>query len=607
MKSPMKSRMKSPKNPLKKSPANPTSKPAEMPAGIRIITDEAGTPVDIEVPRPDAPPLRMLGHGGSAREEAVLVPLEQAGRALPVLLGLGMGHALRALLARHDGPVAVVDKERALVELVRPGLAALLEDPRVLFVQGEPGAQGAERALKELSRWQEAQGGMPLLALPHPFHMRFDRAWYGALRERLEASRKFDFWGKARQPRFRDDVPRLLLITSRYFLVGEVAAACERIGVKQRTLTLENDEISSEDFVKSLLREALEFRPDAVLTLNHLGVDREGVLTELLEKLELPLVSWFVDNPHLVLHLYRGLSSPWLAIFTWDHDNIASLREQGFTHVFHLPLGTDPTRFRPEVKPLNGLRAPVAFVGNSMVYKVAKRMEKGHLPAALLRNYREVAAAFTRSSERSVRDFILSRSPELAAAYDGLPDTEARLAYETMLTWESTRQYRASCVQALFDIAPGTEQGKGVTPLIIGDDGWKINLRHERRPWRWHPPLAYYDELPRLYPACDINFNCTSMQMKGAVNQRVFDVPAAGAFVLTDWREQMDELFEPGKEIICYREPGEVPELARWWLAHPDARRKVVAAGRKRVLACHTWEARLRTMLETLKQVFGSR
>ncbi len=72
-----------------------------------------------------------------------------------------------------------------------------------------------------------------------------------------------------------------------------------------------------------------------------------------------------------------------------------------------------------------------------------------------------------------------------------------------------------------------------------------------------------------------------------------------------DHLEQMDELFEPGKEIICYRDPGEVPELVRWWLDHPEARRKVVEAGRKRVLACHTWEARLRSMLDTLKSVFG--
>ena len=580
-----------------------------MSADIRIIGDEKGNPVDIEILRSGSLPLRMLGPGGPAREEAVLAPLDQAGQeVLPVLLGLGMGHALRALLTRHAGPVAVVDKERALAEIVRPGLADLLADPRVFFVEGASGEEGAGRALKELSRWQEARGGAPFLPLPHPFYMRLDRAWYGSLRKHLEASRKFDFWGKARQPRFRDDMPRLLLITSRYFLVGEVAAACGRIGVRQRTLTLESDEISSEDFVKSLLREALEFRPDAVLTLNHLGVDREGVLTELLAKLELPLVSWFVDNPHLVLHLYRGLSSPWMAIFTWDRDNIDSLRKQGFSHVFHLPLGTDPTRFRPDAAPLEGLRSAVSFVGNSMVYKVAKRMEKGRPPAALLRNYRKVAEAFTRSPERSVRDFIRAFSPHLAEAYDGLPDMEARLAYETMLTWEATRQYRAACVRALFDAAPEDPAGKNdVIPLIIGDDGWKINLRHERRPWRWHPPLAYYDELPRLYPFCDINFNTTSMQMKGAVNQRVFDVPAAGAFVLTDWREQMDELFEPGKEIVCYREPGEVPELIRWWLAHPDARRRVAAAGRKRVLACHTWEARLRVMLATLKQVFGSR
>lgn len=574
-------------------------------ADVRIIRDEAGNPVDIELQRSDALPLRMLGSGGAAREEAVLAPLDQEKEdVLPVLLGLGMGHALRALLERHSGPVAVVDREGPLVDLMRSELAPLLHDPRVILIEGNPGNEGLEQVLKALSLWQEEQGGAPFLPLAHPFYQRLDRAWYGELRQRLEASRKFNFWAKARLPRFKDEVPRLLLITSRYFLVGELAAACDRIGVQHHTITLENDEISSEDFVKSLLHEAVTFRPDAVLTLNHLGVDREGVLTDLLGKLELPLVSWFVDNPHLVLHLYRGLSSPWLVIFTWDRDNIPSLREQGFSRVFHLPLGTDPSRFRPDLEALDDVRSAVSFVGNSMVHKVAKRMQKGRLPAALLKNYREVAASFAKSSQRSVRDFILSLSPEISGAYENLPDSESRIDYETMLTWESTRQYRAACVQALFDV-PAGEDGSSPVPLIVGDDGWKINLRHERRPWRWHPPMAYYDEVPRLYPSCDINFNTTSMQMKGAVNQRVFDVPAAGAFVLTDWREQMDELFEPGKEIICYRDPGEVPELVRWWLDHPEARRKVVEAGRKRVLACHTWEARLRSMLDTLKSVFG--
>ena len=86
-----------------------------MSADIRIIGDEKGNPVDIEILRSGSLPLRMLGPGGPAREEAVLAPMDQAGQeVLPVLLGLGMGHALRALLTRHAGPVAVVDKEKCV-------------------------------------------------------------------------------------------------------------------------------------------------------------------------------------------------------------------------------------------------------------------------------------------------------------------------------------------------------------------------------------------------------------------------------------------------------------------------------------------------------------
>lgn len=579
---------------------------------FRLIHDDAGNLIDLEVTRDGAEkgplsPLRMLGPGGAKREQAALEPLRQtlahpASRpVLPVLLGAGMGHALARLLETADSLpgaadaasgtplIAVADKEGDLIRAA--GLD--LSDPRLLHI-----AQAdAEAALAALSHWQTARGGLPFLPLVHPFYQRLDKAYYGFLREQLQASQRFDFWSKARQPRFRSDKPRLLLITSRYFLMGEVAGACARLGVPHRLLTLEDDEVASRDFVAELLKEVVEFQPDAVLTLNHLGVDREGLLTDLLARLELPLASWFVDNPHLVLHLYEGLASPWLTIFTWDKDNIPSLRAQGFTHVFHLPLGTDPERFRPgqgRVAPAEW-RADVSFVGNSMVYKVAQRMRRGHFPRHLLLRYRDVASAFAASTDRSVRDFIHAYSPALAAAYEALPDREEQLAYETLLTWEATRQYRADCVRRLL----------AFHPLIVGDEGWRVVLRHEKRPWRWHNALNYYEELPRFYPLSAINFNATSVQMKGAVNQRVFDVPAAGAFVLTDWREQMDELFEPGTEMVSYRHPDEVPELARRYLDHPAERQAVSRAGRRRVLACHTWEHRLQTLLRTMREVYG--
>ncbi|MDR2696595.1 MAG: DUF3880 domain-containing protein, partial [Deltaproteobacteria bacterium] len=315
----------------------------------------------------DGRELRMLGPGGPKRELAILEnPALDAAR-LPVLLGAGMGHALRALLGKMppELPLAVADKEEDILELT--GLRAEFAAERITWFN----ADDPDECLRQLARWRMRHGNLPLLPLPHPFYLRLDRAWYGALRDRLGAGGRPDFWSRAVRPRFRSSAPRLLLMTSKYFLMGEVVRACERLQVQHCLLTLEDEEVARQEFVERLLKVVLDFNPDAILTLNHLGVDREGVLTELLAQLQLPLASWFVDNPHLILHLYDKLVSPWAAIFTWDADNLPGLRELGFEHVFHLPLGTDPERFAPPSgagPPVADWRSRVSFVGNSMVY-----------------------------------------------------------------------------------------------------------------------------------------------------------------------------------------------------------------------------------------------
>ena len=581
---------------------------------VIIHRAEDDSPIDVElVPQKGAAAGRrlfMLGPAGAERELAVLAPLAAPGtastpdtpgkpdaprRKLPVLLGSGLGHAIEALLQRTDAdlPIAIVDKEEDILR--QTGLRERFTSPRLHWIH----AADSNAALTALTRWQEKHGGAPLLPLPHPFYLRLDREWYQNVRTHAEASSRFDFWGKAVQPRFADANPRLLLITSKYFLMGEVAAACARLGVSHRLLTIDDKEVGKTDFVEGLLKEVLTFRPDCILTLNHLGVDREGVLIELLERLQLPLASWFVDNPQLIIHMYKRLVSPWTSLFTWDADNIPELRAQGYTHVHYLPLGTNPERFRPrsarERLSFRFFPAKISFVGNSMLYKVAQKMRKNAFPRELLVGYRETAARFSASAERSIRRFLLEGSPGVRAAYDALPSDDARLEYEAMLTWEATRQYRAACVEQTLPFAP----------VLVGDQGWKHIFKSEAPTWRLHPEVTYYDELPQIYPLSEINFNCTSQQMKGAVNQRVFDVPAAGAFVLTDWREQMDELLEPGKEVIAYKDPGEIRELVAYYLAHPRERRRVAEAGRRRVLADHTWEQRLAAVIRTMKATYG--
>jgi spore maturation protein CgeB len=75
--------------------------------------------------------------------------------------------------------------------------------------------------------------------------------------------------------------------------------------------------------------------------------------------------------------------------------------------------------------------------------------------------------------------------------------------------------------------------------------------------------------------------------------------------LLTDYREQAERLFEPGREIICYRTPEEAEALAGEYLARPEARRSVASAARRRILHEHGYDRRLRTLMDTMRAIYG--
>lgn len=392
--------------------------------------------------------------------------------------------------------------------------------------------------------------------------------------------------------------PRLLLLTSAYFLLGELAEACRRLDVPHLLLDLGAREMDRGQFIDVFRSAVVTFRPDAIVTVNHLGVDREGVLYGLAGELGLPLVSWFVDNPEFILPLFPKPDADNTLVLTWDLDSLDAVRAAGFTKVGWLPLGADPERFHPgrtggADRPQ--WRARVSFVGNSMLLKTIRRLEAAQPGPALLAAFAGLAGAFAASGERGVRAFVASERPELLPELDAL-DVARRTAFETALVWRATLDYRLACVSRTLPFAP----------LIAGDPGW-AELLSGRTGFRLHPEIGYYEELPDFYPQSEVNFNCTSVQMKGAVNQRVFDVPAAGAFLLTDRRAQLELLFEPGREVAVYGSPDEVPELLERYLADRPARERLAAAGRARVLAEHTYGHRLRALLAAFEEHFPDR
>jgi len=87
-----------------------------------------------------------------------------------------------------------------------------------------------------------------------------------------------------------------------------------------------------------------------------------------------------------------------------------------------------------------------------------------------------------------------------------------------------------------------------------------------------------------------------------ANNMRLYEATGVGALLMTEEADNLPGLYEPGTEIVTYRDADDLVEKVRYYLAHDDERRAIAAAGQRRTLAEHTYAQRmaeLATLLET--------
>lgn len=108
-------------------------------------------------------------------------------------------------------------------------------------------------------------------------------------------------------------------------------------------------------------------------------------------------------------------------------------------------------------------------------------------------------------------------------------------------------------------------------------------------------------ELPLLYNHSKINVNVTMEQGISSLNMRVFDCMACEGFLITDYKEDLEQLFDMDKEIVCYRDVDDLEQLVSYYLNHDAARREKAKLARMRVLADHTYTKRVEFIIRTLR------
>ncbi|WP_051258044.1 glycosyltransferase family protein [Desulfovibrio cuneatus] len=350
----------------------------------------------------------------------------------------------------------------------------------------------------------------------------------------------------------------------------------------------------------------LQGEPALLFSINFSGLTPMKPVLQCLAQHNSKAAVWCVDNPWNLLSGVRDPLWKTLPLFVTDPFFLPALREAGATSVAHLPLAACLELFGPHAPqratcPAPTGLAPVLFVGRSQ-FPGKDDFFKGCQPPPELLSH---AIAMLEHSGQEERPHLGWWQQALAPHGKGQPPywpgKNARMpalgAEETNLAW------RSSCLTAAASAftkhnagVAGTSTSAGLD--IVGDAGWGSCLPQGAR---LTPPGDYYTRLPGLYATAQATLALTSLQLPHGLNQRHFDVWAAGGLMVSDATPGL-ELFP--KELtrpVTFHTAQELPGLLRSLEAAPALRRSLTQNWGELITSQHTYHHRMQQVVTHLE------
>jgi len=338
--------------------------------------------------------------------------------------------------------------------------------------------------------------------------------------------------------------------------------------------------------VDELERTAERLAPELVVGINH-----TNGLAEACERIGVPLVEWEIDPSTDALQPTRADRA---TVWTWRKRSVPTYRQAGF-QAHYLPLATNPARRAPvELTPDERARygVPVAYVGSSMVSRgrelLATFVQTFGRVFGDVASGQQIASQLLeiQASQAHARGFVLPQlldqlAPDLA---DRFAAVGCRHRPQALLGALAAARYRLDVLASIADL----------DLHVWGDPGWEAlaPAGATLRGWAGH-----FHELTRIYSGAQVHVDVGRLYQLDIVPMRIFDVIAAGGFVLAQHSEALTEVLSPGVEVVTWRTPQELRQKVAYYLANPEERAGIVHAGRRRILAEHTIRQRVRRML----------
>lgn len=381
---------------------------------------------------------------------------------------------------------------------------------------------------------------------------------------------------------------KILCIGSKVQQCPNIVFALDRMGHNvayyQKTIEdMENDgeeQAALESFIK-------KHNPDFVIA-NIFGV----FVAEITKRLGIKFAVWCMDSPAYSTWTPEAAADH-CYIFYFDYREYELRKQSGLKNVYHLPLAADivwSDQLAVTDEEIEKYGCDMSFIGSLYTQNLYdKTIEQ--FPADMQESLTELLenSAFVWDEQDR-----LHLPPEPVQAMRRLcpdmfdepymPDEYFLRTY--LLGRKLTHVERTLMMEMLaqrYDIHLYTRDTEVVPDGV-----------------RRFPEIDGSDGALKVFRASMININITLRSIASGVPLRVFDVMGVGGFMLSNWQEEIPELFEEGKEIATYKTPEELVDKADYYLRHEDERARIAVNGYRKVKEQHTYEHRLEKIISIL-------
>lgn len=323
----------------------------------------------------------------------------------------------------------------------------------------------------------------------------------------------------------------------------------------------------------------------------------------------LPHCCWVVDPlvNHTKTVFNPDLIHPNYHIFSYDSTLVPIFQAHGFENVQFLPLAPDGEQLPfPEEQ---SFLHDVCYVGRSLLSvgneyltsiqpEIRRRIE-GSPNLEERRRWECVLQIFEQGiacQNEDLFEYILPQAMgELSQALGVEFPPPEWVAANPHLTSEGLVAVAAKqCCMAQRLLMVQSLSEAGVAVDLYGFQDWEL-IAGPHLPYRG--AVENGDACMAIFRQSRICLNATRVYARSGIPGRIFDTAAAGSLVVTDYVPELESLFTPGKEIVCYESFAELVDRVRFYLQNEDERLAIARAGYERVWKDHTMESRLREIL----------